>query len=825
MATPFGRYDAGAFHRWVMGGGHRELWSLPVPAPVLDLGTFAGGLEVRGLGGGQQTRSLVFEGGGGQEWRFRSIDKDAARTLDPELRRTLAAKVVQDQIAHLFPLSAAVVDRLLDAAGVLHPRPTLVVLPDDPRLGEHRQEFRGMLGWMEVRPDEGEDGEEGFAGSERVVGSERLLERLEEDPRNRIDAVAYLRARLLDALVGDWDRHPDQWRWAGFERGGVLAFAPVPRDRDWALSKLDGLVASVAWIPWPNYVGFDRDYPSPFRLMWSGRALDRRLLSGLDRNAWERASEDLRARLTDEVIAHAVAALPESYPAEVRTELDAALRQRRDELGRFASRFYAHLAGWVDVHVTDEDEVALAHWLEGGRLALGVRLADADGAPPLLDRVFEPDETHEVRLYLHGGDDRVVVSGSVPSGITLRVLGGGGDDTVEDRSSAGGTLHVHDDRGDDTVRGDRVRVDRSSWEDPVDPEENTHRAGHRDWGSRTLALPAIRYDSDLGLFAGATVERVGYGFRHHPFRTRFAATLASATGTDQIDLAVTADVPFPDRRNVRVRGRARVFGTEFHRFYGFGNGTTIEPGVSERVYAAPRRILSVDAALAWLPREHWSVSLEAGLRGHHPHRQAGTLVEETAPYGSGEFEEIVTGLHVRLDTRDDAVAPRRGVLVHAGAEVAPEALDVESSYGAFVGRVQAHWWAGDDVLLRPALALRAGGRALWGAYPYHAAAYVGGPETLRGFRQERFAGRRSLFAGAEVRAFLTEFVFVLPGDLGMLLLADAGRVFHDADTSSAWHRSWGGGAWVSFLDAYAASVSLARGRDDTLVYVTLGFPF
>ncbi len=35
-----------------------------------------------------------------------------------------------------------------------------------------------------------------------------------------VDARAYLRARLMDVLIGDWDRHLEQWRWARYENDG-----------------------------------------------------------------------------------------------------------------------------------------------------------------------------------------------------------------------------------------------------------------------------------------------------------------------------------------------------------------------------------------------------------------------------------------------------------------------------------------------------------------------------------------------------------------------------------------------------------------------------
>jgi hypothetical protein len=179
LATP-GSYDAGFLRRWFLGSGYRDLWSVPVAAEVLDLDRFAGGLTPIGTGSGGQTHTLRFRGADGRSYSFRSIDKDASRSLDPLLRESLAAAIMQDRVSAMLPLGALVVGPLQEAGGVLYAPPELVLLPDHARLGEYREQFRLMLGWIEERPDEGEEGGTGFADSPRVVGSPRLLELLEE---------------------------------------------------------------------------------------------------------------------------------------------------------------------------------------------------------------------------------------------------------------------------------------------------------------------------------------------------------------------------------------------------------------------------------------------------------------------------------------------------------------------------------------------------------------------------------------------------------------------------------------------------------------------
>ena len=79
--------------------------------------------------------------------------------------------------------------------------------------------------------------------------------------------------------------------------------------------------------------------------------LDRRLLSGLSRQAWDSTAEFLRARLTDAVIDSAVGHLPPEYGVLQGDALVALLRARRDALPRAAAHFYRLTAREVDVPV------------------------------------------------------------------------------------------------------------------------------------------------------------------------------------------------------------------------------------------------------------------------------------------------------------------------------------------------------------------------------------------------------------------------------------------------------------------------------------------
>ncbi|MCI0692783.1 hypothetical protein L0337_12365 [candidate division KSB1 bacterium] len=224
IRIPGPRYKAGGLKKIFAGAHYRDLWITPLEVPLLDLGAYAGGLTPVKEGGGVQTTTLRLQAANGAQYTFRSLDKDPSRILPPDLRDTFASNVLQDQTSTAHPYAALAVAPLAEAVGVLHATPELVIMPDDERLGEFRASFAGMLGFIEERPDEGPEGQPGFAESEKVVGTEKLFERIEEECNNYVDPKTFLKARLLDIFVCiSWAAMTKSWSAARLTRASWCA--------------------------------------------------------------------------------------------------------------------------------------------------------------------------------------------------------------------------------------------------------------------------------------------------------------------------------------------------------------------------------------------------------------------------------------------------------------------------------------------------------------------------------------------------------------------------------------------------------------------------
>ena len=79
---------------------------------------------------------------------------------------------------------------------------------------------------------------------------------------------------------------------------------------------------------------------------------------------------------------------------------------------------------------------------------------------------------------------------------------------------------------------------------------------------------------------------------------------------------------------------------------------------------------------------------------------------------------------------------------------------------------------------------------MWGTFPFHESAFLGGPGfagvgtsggQVRGVGKDRFAGDASVYANAELRFAVASFQLLMPGEFGVFLGADTGRVFFAGD--------------------------------------------
>src|SRR5690606_36697592 len=154
------------------------------------------------------------------------------------------------------------------------------------------------------------------------------------------------------------------------------------------------------------------------------------------------------------------------------------------------------LATEVDVRATDMNDLARIERVAPALLRVRLYPRGADDAPAgdaYFDRTFHEEDTHEVRVYLHGGDDLATVIGEGGNSVMVRVIGGGGDDRLENLSPIRGLTAFYDDRDENEfVTGGHMPVDRTAY-DVLNWIEVIEVIGDRDLGAVRSCIPTVDY--------------------------------------------------------------------------------------------------------------------------------------------------------------------------------------------------------------------------------------------------------------------------------------------------------------------------------------------
>jgi hypothetical protein len=583
------------------------------------------------------------------------------------------------------------------------------------------------------------------------------------------------------------------------------------------LSRIDGLLPAITRMFMPKYTGFSNDVPDVFRMHWSAQRVDRMLLSPLSRSDFAEAAAELTEALDDDTIERAVGVLPPSYQETVGDELRSALQLRRDALSDYAMEYYELLSGHVNVWGTEE--VDSLHVEPAGGGGMRVRLyAPREGPFVRYERVFDPSDTEEVRVYLGEGDDIAVLDGD--PAIRLRVVTGDDDDVVRGAGS-GSNLLVYDTGGDDEVEvgDDAVVTERDLLgQDSIRTAYFTWET--RDWGTSWLPRPEVWYDADLGFYAGGGVTRYGFGFGQTPYESKLSASILNGFDAAQwiVDLDWTramGDAGWWVDASLQSRTDEPVW------LYGFGNG--VPAPVETREYRSERSSVTGRIAARYRVDEDWHVSVGPEWSIANAVKPGGIVFDSLDAYGTGEFNRVGLSARLEVDTRDASGFPTRGRTFVANALWAPSLLDVEETFSR-LGLEWTEYRSFEEAPLAPGLHVRLRGERSWGQTPFNELPYLGGDGRLPGFTSRRFVGHSAASASALARLRLLDGELVTDLQFGVHAVGTAGRVWYDADDPDRWHTAVGGGAWLR-IPAIDRLVSITLIEADTGLRTHLDFGF
>lgn len=818
VVIPGIKFKRSGYHNFWSGKHYRKEWATPVRVNNFYLDTAKGGLVPIQESGSRQSRGLRLKNSQGKEYVLRSVDKDFSQALPDNFQGTFLARTAKDQASISHPYVAITITPMIQAAGIYHTNPKIVFLPSQSTLDSFNKEYANQLYLFEERPDDNQEDADYFGNSKNVIGSDKLFEHIYEDNDNRIDQKAFAKARLFDMFIGDWGRHPDNWRWAKFEEkdsseGKANIYRPIPRDRDQAYTKFDGVWPWVA----TNLMGaiqlesFDYKLHNVKRFNEPGLVLDRPFTNELTENDWIDAAQQLQKALTDSIIEYGIHQLPPEVFLISGPVLIKKLKSRRDHLQDYAKDYYEFLSHHVELRGSNEREFFEIKRLNDQETLINIYKITKDGDikdRPYYSRTFKADETREVRIYSLAKSDIFKITGP-GHGVKVRIIDPDVSDSISMESKGRTKVSMNKEK----FRFDSLHTKKNDFSliPFFGPPEYK-----------------VFEDDPMRLFTKTGV-RISANMRYNtqPWRTeKYMHThlisanygfLRTAVNIGYIGKFNHAVGPFDLLLKARYDLRA------VENYFGTGNETS-ETITTRNYYRLFSRRLYGGVSLSLPIDIHQVFDVSVFYQGVKVEGRDGHYITSDHAIDSNLFSKNHFGggeVAYRFQRTNNDRYPTKGIDFIIAGNYMQNLSDPDRHFKNFVSALSVYIPLGRSFTI----ASRAGGSALVGDADFYHLNKLGGYVNLRGYDRERFTGKTVFYNNNELRWATDTKNYFFNGQIGLFAFYDQGRVWQPLEVSNKWHTGYGGGFFIVPFYRAALSATYAMSEEGSFLQFKVGLFF
>lgn len=825
--------DKSGFYKTLWGKHYREFYGTDVEAPVVMLDTLMGGLSPLKKGGGQQSKSLRLEDKNGKQFVMRAIKKSTSKFLQANvfpdtfmgnsLDDTTIDKFLSDFYTTSNPYGPFAIGPLAEAIDVSHTNPVLYYIPKQERLGVFNDDFGDELYMIEEHVGKTQTGLSSFGKPNNILSTADVLQEIHKTGKSVVDEPSYIKARLFDMLLGDWDRHEDQWRWAFFDdKDGKSYCKPIPRDRDQAFSKYDGSLISFLTRAIPSLrkmQSYDEEIRSVKWLASSPYHLDLMLVNSSGWDEWEKQAQYIQDNLKDEDIEEAFEAFPPEIRGEMISDIKVKLKGRRANLKKIAKAYYEYLNRFEVIVGTQKSDDFTITRLPNGETSIKIDRKDLG----LLDRTFTHDITKEIWIYGLDGKDTFVVDGEGNDLIKIRIVGGKKNDTYDFKNTKKVKLYDYKSKKNTIIN----KKSKKWLVDDYSINNYDHKKVKHNFSQ---ILPLLGLNPDDGVKIGVLNNFAFFGMQRNPFTYRHSISAAFYTGNSGYDLSYKGEFSnIFHNWNFGIEGK--YTSPNFaQNFFGFGNETIYDKDVVEIDFnRVSIREWQAAISLIWNGRHGGSFYVKPLVESFEVKNTLDRFIN-VLPASATLFEKqtyLGGEVNYSFKNKNDLAYPTLGLDVGltAGYKSSIDGANEDNAFGYLKPHLAINHGLNKSASL--VIATKIGGEAILGDdFELYHAAQLGGSENLRGFRKERFTGKYSTFQSTDLRLKIGDFnTGIIPTKYGVTGGFDYGRVWIDNDSSDKWHNSVGGSIWLSGLETFTLNAGYYSSSDGGIISFILGFSF
>lgn len=820
-------------HKLFWGEHYRKYYGTKVNVPTVMLDTLMGGLTPVRKGGGNQSRSVRLKDQEGKEYVMRAMRKSATQYIqavafkndyvEGQFDDTYAEKLLLDIYTAAHPYAPFTIGKLANAIDIYHTNPKLYYIPKQNALLHYNKDFGNELYMIEERATGGHGDLESFGFSNELISTDDLLKKLRKSDDNRIDEATYIRARLFDMLIGDWDRHEDQWRWAEFKKGKKTIYKPVPRDRDQAFSKNDGLILGFLTRAIPA-LKLMQVYDDEMRnVKWFNLEpypMDVSFINHSTFSDWLKQVEFIQNNITDDVIEDAFLAIPKEVRDKTVEGIKQNLKGRLKNLNEIAETYYKYYSKYAVVKGDDKD-----NWFEIERLTNGetnikiFNIKNGKKGNQTFDKNYSKNETNEIWVYGLDDEDVFRVTGLKTNVIPLRIVGGQNKDEYIIENGKRVTVYDYKSKKN-TFKTSKGRKHLS---DEYDINVYNHKKLKY---SQNQFIPAIGSNPDDGFKFGFTNTFTVYGFERNPFSQQHILNASYYNSTQGFDLNYSAEFAnIFNKWNFLLESRF-TSPTYSMNFFGYGNETeNLEDVFDEDYHRVKISTYSAKPTFKWKGRMGAEFKIGTSFESLEIENSNGRFIN-TVPNLMEERQNYL-GVYTSYsyENADNIAFPTLGMSFELEAGWKTNIENNDENNGYLIPSL------GINYKLIPSgklvLATKLKGNIIIGDnFEFYNAASIGGIDGLRGYRNQRFAGNEAFYQNTDVRwSFKKVKTELVPLQLGLYGGFDYGKVWLNGENSNNWQTSYGAGFWLVGANMINLNIAVFDSDSEEGPYIRFGLGF
>ena len=828
------------FYNHLWGERYRKEYGTKVKAPTVNLDTLFGGLTPVRKGGGHQSKSLRLKDNKGREYVMRALRKNAVQYLqavafknqyiEGQFENTYSEGLLLDVFTGSHPYAPFVVETLAKAIDIFHTKPTLYYVPKQKALQQFNDEFGDELYMIEERAASGHGDKANFGFSNTLISTNDLLKKIRKNSNSTINEEAYIRARLFDMLLGDWDRHEDQWRWAAFKSGKKTVYKPVPRDRDQVFSIMaDGALLNYMTKTVPTLrlmQSYDENLSNTKWFNLEPYPLDMALINQAENNLWIEQAKHIQRHLTEEIIDVAFTHFPKEVQGNTTKNIKIKLQGRLKNLQKIANKYAHHIAKFAVIKGTDkEDWFDIERLPNGNTMVVGHRIKKGKKDNIFHQKTYSKTTTKEIWIYGLDDNDTFTVFGNGKDLIKIRLIGGQNKDTYNIKNGKKVTFYDYKTKKNNvlTSKGVQKLSDRYT--------TNVYDYKKLKYSAFTM-VPIIGFNPDDGIKTGLTNTYTSYGFERNPFTAQHTLAASYYFATKGYELNYSGEFS-----NVWKRWNLLI-NTQFTspnyaiNFFGFGNNTqnlnaTDEENYDEDYNRVKIQFFKTAASFIWRGELDANFKVGVNYEANKVDKTPGRFISSTPQILSTVF---ATQRFIGTEAAYNFVHNNNNAFSTLGIQTDIQVgykanLNNSNRFGYLISSLGfTHKLMASGQLV---LATKLKSQLNFGnGYEFYQAASIGGKNGLRGYRNQRFTGKSSWYQNTDLRLNLRKLkTGLLPLHIGIYSGFDYGKVWDNNSISDHWNTSFGGGIFLNAADMLNANIAVFKGTESARISFSLGFNF